>query len=173
MKIASMTLPLAVIRTALAMALAFLGLMALAQPSPPQLVGNASGVLDGMVFAGLIGPRGDPDVNDELHFQDGQFWSSGCVRCGFKPGAYFVRRVGAGWQFRGELAGEGGRFFYNGIVLDGQLRTEIRWVKERWYRTVERDLEFVGTMSPARMAPPADDALAVALGAQPGDQCPR
>jgi hypothetical protein len=125
-----------------------------------------------MIFAGRIGPLGAPDIDDELHFETGQFWSSSCVHCGFAPGAYVARRVGTAVHFHGEIGGEGGRFRYEGVVDQGRVRADIRWIKERWYRTIERDLEFVGTVQPARHAVPAAEASADARAIiDAGRQC--
>jgi hypothetical protein len=74
--------------------------------------------------------------------------------------------------FHGEIGGEGGRFRYEGVVDQGRVRADIRWIKERWYRTIERDLEFVGTVQPARHAVPAAEASADARAIiDAGRQC--
>ena len=75
---------------------------------------DASGPLDGMVFGGKIGARDNPDLKDELHLQDGKFWSAICIRCGFKPGKYWVRREGDSLHFRGEFHSDRGIFIYAG-----------------------------------------------------------
>lgn len=134
-------------------------------PVPPGAQTVASGALDGMVFEGRLGPLGAPDRPDELHFQDGRFWSSSCVRCGFSPGAYFVRHVGDAVHFRGEIAGHGGRFHYEGIVAGGRVRADVRWIKKRWYWTIDREFEFVGATRPADRAAPASEAVAAARAA--------
>jgi hypothetical protein len=47
-----------------------------------------SGPLDGLDFVGKLCPDGRPDLDDELQFNDGQFWSATCTSCGFPPGPY-------------------------------------------------------------------------------------
>lgn len=135
----------------------------------------ASGPLDGMVFAGRIGPADNPDVADRLYFDDGKFWSYGCTRCGFDPGAYWVRHVDGGIAFRGVLQSAGrGRLNYQGFVRDGKIDVSINWLHERWYWTIERDLRFVGEAVTGETAGMTlEEARSLANGSEPrSDRCP-
>ncbi|MDZ7839214.1 MAG: hypothetical protein U5R46_00105 [Gammaproteobacteria bacterium] len=135
----------------------------------------AAGPLDGMVFEGLIGPTENPDLNDRLYFQDGKFWSSECIRCGFEPGAYWVRRVNGGIAFRGTLQSpDRGRFRYEGFVRDGEIEVSIDWRQERWYWTVDRQLRFEGQLvAGERPAMTLGNARALALRGNSGSgRCP-
>ncbi|PJK28017.1 hypothetical protein CVT23_19200 [Minwuia thermotolerans] len=108
----------------------------------------ARGPLDGMAFVGMIGPVEDPDVADILYFDEGQFWSKACTRCGFMPSPYYARSVGDSIEFRGELESrDRGKFSYFGTVQDGQITAIIRWRRDRWYWSIDRDLRFEGTLS--------------------------
>jgi hypothetical protein len=128
---------------------------------------QASGPLDGMVFVGKIGPQGNPDVDDELHFQDGKFWSLNCIKCGFQPSGYWVRKVGERILFRGELTGERGTLAYSGEVVGGRAEVSIQWSKSRWYWTLSKALEFSGSFKPQAKALSVDHAVDTANSAQP------
>ena len=115
--------------------------------------GLGSGPLDGMVFVGRIGPEGNRDLDDELHFSDGQFWSTNCIRCGFRPGAYWVRTVGDRTRFQGKLfSADRGTFLYSGHVSGDRVEATISWTMRRWYWSIDRTLSFAGTLAPARTA---------------------
>lgn len=137
---------------------------------------KASGPLDGMSFVGRIGPQGQPDLDDTIYFNDGQFWSAACTRCGFAPAPYWARRVGDAIEFRGTLESpERGVFTYVGVVRDGRLSTEINWRRDRWYWSIDRDLRFVGTLAgPDKAAMTVQSAIVVAAGPSPDpERCPR
>ena len=105
-----------------------------------------SGPLDGMVFAGKFGGSENPEIDDQLHFKNGEFWSSFCTAYGLKPGGYWIRSVGSGIEFRGVLTGAPGEFVYRGSVHQGIATVSIQWTKKRWYWTIEKNLEFVGKL---------------------------
>ncbi len=123
---------------------------------------SGRGPLDGMIFEGIIGPRENPDRQDELHFNNGRFWSAICVKCGFEPGEYWVRYEGEAIHFRGELTGERGTFTYRGIISDDKANVSIDWRKERWYWTIEREMAFRGELAKSTKANLAQDALRLA-----------
>ena len=78
------------------------------------------GPLDGMSFVGKIRPEDNRDLDDELHFAAGQFWSKNCVACGYQPGPYWSRKDGGNIHFHGALqSADGGRFDYSGRVVGG------------------------------------------------------
>ena len=106
----------------------------------------ATGLLDGRVFAGMIGPSENPDLSDSLHFSDGHFWSDICTRCGFRPGEYTAEQTEQGIVFRGVLESDTrGRFDYEGRVHDdGAIDVSIRWERKRWYWTSSREIAFRG-----------------------------
>lgn len=149
----------------------FLSGAAAMDPGPP----SGNGPLDGMVFAGQIGPADNPDRADHLYFADGQFWSGECVRCGFEPGVYWVRHTADGIAFRGVLeSAERGTFTYKGMVRDGRIDVSINWRHERWYWTIDRDLRFIGELvSGGTAGMTIDEARAMAGGDQArGENCP-
>jgi hypothetical protein len=116
--------------------------------SDPEENTRINGPLDGLVFVGkLQSVDGSISLDDTLHFNEGHFWSSGCTKCSFMPGAYWTRTNGTATEFRGVLESpERGRFTYKGSVQDGNIEVKIHWLRERWYWTVDRDYEFSGKM---------------------------
>ena len=120
---------------------------------------NAEGVLDGRSFSGMIGPIENPDMEDSLFFNDGQFWSDICTRCGFVPEPYHTEETAEGVRFTGMLESESrGRFDYDGLVKgDGSIRVSITWERRRWYWTSRREIVFIGESASAfETASPAD-----------------
>jgi hypothetical protein len=119
----------------------------------------AAGPLDGMVFVGQVGPEGKPDFDEELHFNNGYFWTKNCIRCAYQPGIYWVRKVGASIHFQGELQKENGsKFRYTGRIADGRARVTVLWSKDRWYWSIERTLIFIGKLAPTRASMTVDMA---------------
>ena len=108
-----------------------------------------SGLLDGQVFTGIIGPAENPDLVDTLNFNDGHFWSDICTRCGFVPGIYIAQKFEGGIEFSGTLESESrGRFNYDGTVgPDGEIIVSITWERRRWYWTSTREIVFSGQLS--------------------------
>ena len=109
---------------------------------------RSEGMLDGLVFEGMIGPAEAPDLEDRLYFSDGHFWSDICTRCGFVPGPYEAEETSAGIEFSGALQSDTrGEFRYEGVVRpSGDIEVDIRWQRKRWYWTASRDIVFVGHM---------------------------
>lgn len=131
------------------------------------------GPLDGMSFVGKIGPEDKRDLDDELHFATGQFWSSNCLACGYQPGAYWTRRVGDSIQFQGSLpSADGGQFDYSGRVVGDHINVQINWTQQRWYGDVKRKLAFVGVLTPAA-TPQGVPAFPVGKNSEEGTQCRR
>lgn len=108
--------------------------------------GQCTGLLDGQIFRGKIGPAGNPDLPDTLHFNGGQFWSNICTECGFRPGAYSAHPSSEGTMFSGVLESpERGQFSYEGVITaDGQINVRILWQRKRWYWTAQREILFIG-----------------------------
>ena len=129
----------------------------------------AHGPLDGTHFVGVFGPADRPgDREDTLYFSDGQFWSANCVPCGFKPGMYWVRHAGGAIHFRGEMESpERGKFYYTGIVRGKHLSAKIKWRKDRWYWSINRDFKFEGTLSEGAATASAASAARRAQSAEP------
>lgn len=111
--------------------------------------GNAGGLLDGKTFSGMIGPAENPDLPDNLYFDDGHFWSKICARCGFVPGVYQAEETAEGIRFTGTLESESrGRFDYVGVLKDdGSVVVSVVWERHRWYWTSTREIVFVGALS--------------------------
>ena len=120
-----------------------------------------------MSFVGTLGPEGEPgDRDDIIHFADGQFWSEGCVPCGFPPGPYWVRFAEDGIHFRGELSSaDNGEFSYTGVVKGNRLTVTLNWRKDRWYWSIDRNFWFAGTMETVASAEPSPSPASIALAA--------
>ena len=119
----------------------------------------ASGPLDGMVFIGRVGPEGKPGFDEELHFNNGRFWTKNCIRCGYQPGIYWVRKAGNSIEFKGELQKKNGsKFRYIGRIADGHAQVTVLWSKDRWYWSIERTLIFSGKLASTRAAMDAEMA---------------
>ncbi len=127
---------------------------------------GVTGVLDGRSFVGqLKSVDGSIALDDTLHFSEGHFWSSGCIKCSFGPGSYWTRRKGAAVEFQGVLESpERGRFTYHGSVVDGRLEAKIHWLRERWYWTVDRDYMFEGNVAAVQSSVTLRAARLRALG---------
>lgn len=134
----------------------------------------AGGLLDGMVFAGRIGPADNPDLADYLYFDEGRFWSGECVRCGFEPGVYWIRYTSDGIAFRGVLkSSDRGTFTYEGLIQGDVIDVFIRWRHERWYWTIDRELRFVGErLRGTSVGMSIEEARALADGEPRPDGCP-
>ena len=132
---------------------------------------TVSGELDGLDFAGTLrSADGSISLDDTLHFRGGHFWSSGCVKCSFMPGAYWTRRVGPTIEFTGVLESpERGRFTYKGSVNNGEVQVSIHWLRARWYWTMERDYAYVGRLNTAE---PAGNTLQQARSRAAGEASP-
>lgn len=113
----------------------------------------AEAILDGKIFSGMLGPKGNPQQPDSIYFDKGYFWSDICSRCGFEPGLYSVKMTEEGVAFSGILESKSrGQFTYDGLVRqDGSMAATIEWERRRWYWTSQRTIVFQGSA-----ADPAD-----------------
>ncbi|MCR9136587.1 MAG: hypothetical protein NXI27_11365 [Alphaproteobacteria bacterium] len=141
-------------------------IVAIVLPAPMTEAAEESGPLDGMVFAGKFGDPGAPGRDDLLYFNNGKFWSAICIRCGFEPGEYWVRKVGDSIHFRGEQRSERGIFLYRGRVTGDKIQIDVNWTKDRWYWKIDRDLVFEGSLTKNETAQPAIDATNISVAAQ-------
>jgi hypothetical protein len=141
---------------------------------PFALPTSASGALDGLSFRGMFGPLdGSSDRADVLHFRDGHFWSKNCVPCGFSPGRYKSWPTDEGVRFEGILTSpDRGRFHYSGAVRDGRVFARLKWRKERWYWTIDKDFRFEGVRAERSASVSAKSTTLVALAADlEPDEC--
>jgi hypothetical protein len=136
-----------------------------AQDGGSQAAGN--GPLDGMVFVGRIGPEKNPDFDEELHFNNGQFWSKNCILCGYQPSYYWIRITDDGIHFQGDLLKkDGSKFSYTGRVSDGRIKVTVRWTKSRWYWSIDQTLVFNGVRDKTKTAVSVDEASRLANAAR-------
>jgi hypothetical protein len=116
-----------------------------AKSNPPEL----DHALKGMEFVGRLTVEGEtvpPD--DVLSFQDGVFSSQTCLGFGFEPAPYWVRQDDDGIHFRSELKSpEHGTIEFQGVFDGERMVATAVWIKERWYWTIEQELQFTGRPS--------------------------
>ncbi|MEE4379122.1 MAG: hypothetical protein V2J55_16650 [Candidatus Competibacteraceae bacterium] len=115
------------------------------------LQGDGSGPLDGMTFTGMLGPEGKPkDIEDSFVFENGTFVSKECeLRCQYPPAPYKVHRANGQTVFVSETRCpyKDAKIVWRG-TLDGNTISGVStWTVKRWYWTVEKNFEFVGTLS--------------------------
>lgn len=102
--------------------------------------------LQGMRFRGPLGTDDETEPPDDiLTFSGGKLSSKICLRYGFAPAPYWVRRDTDGLHFRAELhSPTSGTIRFDGVFDGGQLHARALWTKKRWYWTVEQRLLFTG-----------------------------
>ena len=102
--------------------------------------------LEGMRFVGPLSVEGEtsPD-EDVLSFNGGKLASEVCIRYGFAPALYWVRRDAGGLHFIAELESpDNGKIRFEGVTDGKQMSATALWTKERWYWTIEQKLHFKG-----------------------------
>lgn len=112
---------------------------------------SGSGPLDGMTFAGALGPDGKPkDVADTFVFANGTFVSRECEsRCNYPARPYFVRKNGDRTEFVSETRcpHKDARIVWRGTVEGDTIKGVSTWTVNRWYWTIEDRFEFEGKLS--------------------------
>ncbi len=116
----------------------------------PSAWGEASHLLDGTAFVGKNGEKGkplDPDEDEEMVFQNGQFTSVSCAPYNFGSGEYSTNLVGDRIHFEAVTESPThGRIVWNGIVDGDTAEATFVWTKERWYWDSRREYWFRGTL---------------------------
>jgi hypothetical protein len=119
--------------------------------------------LDGLEFdAGIVRQEDGKDpaepLTDRLLFANGKFSSRICERYGFVPGAYWVRGTADEIEFSAVLhSPTDGTMEWQGTVKDGKLDGTMRWIRERWYWTIEADHRISGQLSSQPSGPTSSD----------------
>jgi hypothetical protein len=114
-----------------------------------------AGPLDGFRYSAWIvcddGSRAASEpLVDTLLFERGEFSSAICVRYNFKPSEYWVRQDGEAIEFLAELnSPTDGRMIWRGTVRNGELEGTMRWIRKRWYRTLDVTHTIHGTVEAA------------------------
>lgn len=125
-------------------------------PILAEMEARGAGVLDGMQFAGQIGPAGQPaDVEDAWTFEHGMFVSRECrERCGYLPSAYFTRRHDGAIEFtsRSYCPQKNSTIVWRGVIRGDVIEGRFEWTSERWYWTLEREFWFRGSRTPRAVA---------------------
>lgn len=99
---------------------------------PPE---GPIGMLDGMVFVGHVGPKGEgANGEDEVVFEKGRFLSTGCSKYGFERAPYSATRNGSRIEFEAVTRSpKHGEIHWRGFVMGKKLTATYVWTKERWY----------------------------------------
>lgn len=124
------------------------------QPTDSRDIGpdRSPGPLDGRSFSGKYGPLGKPaDGHDTWVFQNGSFWSKGCLECGFPQSVYSTRAESGTLDFKTTTSCpvSDADIVWEGTVDDGKIEGVFTWTKKRWYRTVRKRFWFKGTLEEA------------------------
>ncbi len=108
-------------------------------------VAMAAGPLDGKVFVGEAGVKGQPAdaKNDIITFANGKFHSSACDQWGFNKADYKTRAEGDATVFEAETVSEtDGRLRWTGRMVGGTLEgTFVHIRKPSWYRPNPEPIE--------------------------------
>lgn len=110
-----------------------------------------SGPLDGMAFAGMIGPEGKPkDIHDTFVFADGNFVSMECeARCQYPARPYYVRTTDEGTEFYSvtRCPYKDAEIVWRGTVSGDRIEGVASWTVNRWYWTIENRFKFSGRLT--------------------------
>lgn len=106
--------------------------------------------LDNRRFVGPMSVSGESTPTQDIFlFKDGTFVSENCLRWGFSPTPYWLRRDADGLHFMAHLESpEHGSMHYEGTFDGRVIKGTAMWKKERWYWTIEREYQFMGRPSP-------------------------
>lgn len=102
--------------------------------------------LQGLRFIGSLAVGSNKKLGKEvLTFKDGKFSSQLCLKLGFAPAPYWVRRDAQGLHFEAELRSpERGTMKFVGVFDGEAMSATALWTKKRWYWTIEQTLHFTG-----------------------------
>jgi hypothetical protein len=112
------------------------------KPALPELTHG----LQGLRFIGPLAAGSNKKLGKEvLTFKDGKFSSQLCLKLGFAPAPYWVRRDAQGLHFEAELRSpERGTMKFVGVFDGEAMSATALWTKKRWYWTIEQTLHFTG-----------------------------
>jgi len=82
---------------------------------------------------------------DVLVFDEGNFVSENCLKQGFVPAPYWIRREGHVTHFLAEaVSPHHGTMLWKGTIDGDKIQGSYVWTKERWYWTIRREVPFKG-----------------------------
>ena len=112
--------------------------------------GEGSHLLDGKRFVGKNGEKGralDPNEDEEIIFQDGQFRSVSCDPYNFGSSEYSTTVVGNTIHFEAVTESPThGKIAWKGTVQGDTAEMTFVWTKERWYWDTRREYWFRGIL---------------------------
>ena len=123
------------------------------EPAQKSSTPELTHVLENLQFAGPFGVEKETNpADDVLSFKNGMFSSQTCIRYGFSPAPYWVRRDARGLRFLTELqSSEHGTMRFEGVFDGKEMLATAIWTKKRWYWTIEQKFHFRGRPAgPAR-----------------------
>lgn len=103
-----------------------------------------AGELDGMVFVGPTGLQGhEVEEYDEVRFNNGELFSSGCTIWGFKASAYTTEDTVDGLTFTATTLSPGnGKIVWEGVIQGDKIYATYIWTKERWWWRDARQVKW-------------------------------
>ncbi len=134
---------------------AVLGVLVASNLANPAAAGQdenlgAKGPLDGMSFAGAVGPDGKPkDVADRFVFSNGTFVSKECeLRCKYPARPYSVEKSDGNIAFssKTKCPKKDATIVWRGTVSGDTIQGVATWTVRRWYWTFEKKFEFSGKL---------------------------
>jgi hypothetical protein len=84
---------------------------------------------DGMRFQGPFRVKGESNPREDIFtFEDGKFFTEGCLEWGFKPAPYWLRRSAEGIHFLAVLESpENGTMSYEDVFDGNELKAKAFW----------------------------------------------
>ena len=113
------------------------------------LAQETTGLLDGKVFVGDVGDRGNSaDDKDEVSFKNGRFHSVGCDEWGFGDAPYSSKRDGDTIRFQAiTVSPTDGKIEWEGVVKGDTLEATYVWTKERrFWKDAHEEMWFSGNL---------------------------
>jgi len=111
----------------------------------------AAGPLDGRTFGASIVRASvaeqDRELGDKLMFINGMFASALCRKFNFGDAPYWIRQDGDQVHFLAEMTSPtDGKMIWKGTIRGDTLEGTMRWIKERWYWTIDTEHKIRGTL---------------------------
>ena len=104
----------------------------------------SSQALDGKIYSGQNGSKGEPaDHDDEFIFKEGMFRSTSCDKYGFTEGQYESTETDGIIYFKALTASPShGQMSWEGKSDGASLEGTFVWTKERWYWNIRKEYWF-------------------------------
>jgi hypothetical protein len=115
-------------------------------------ISSSTGPLDGRTFrASIMRGNAGPETEaliDQLSFNRGKFSSALCKQYNFTEAPYWVRQDNSRIHFLVEITSPtDGTMIWRGTVAGEVLDGTMRWIKQRWYWTIDVEHKIQGKLS--------------------------